>query len=184
MPVYEFYCQRCHTIYNFFSRRIDTTTVPDCPGAANHTLTRRVSMFTYARHASTDSGDAQDPFDDMSDSQIEQLLTGMSDEFTDLNEDDPRQMARMMRRLVDGAGVDTSEGLEEAISRMENGEDPDRIEDDLGGALDAQEPFSRKTAARSVADNPPDAAARQSLDALRRRFLPARIDATLHDLKP
>ncbi len=31
MPIYEFYCEQCHTIYNFFSRKINLEKIPDCP---------------------------------------------------------------------------------------------------------------------------------------------------------
>jgi hypothetical protein len=32
-------------------------------------------------------------------------------------------------------------GMEEALSRMERGEDPDRIEQDMGDLLEGEEPF-------------------------------------------
>ena len=28
MPVYEFYCADCHTVFNFLARRVDTTASP------------------------------------------------------------------------------------------------------------------------------------------------------------
>jgi putative FmdB family regulatory protein len=31
MPIYEFYCPDCHTVFSFFSSRIDTAVRPACP---------------------------------------------------------------------------------------------------------------------------------------------------------
>ena len=31
MPIYEFYCAKCNTIYNFFSRTANTDKIPTCP---------------------------------------------------------------------------------------------------------------------------------------------------------
>ena len=31
MPIYEFYCRKCNTIYNFFSRSVNTEKIPFCP---------------------------------------------------------------------------------------------------------------------------------------------------------
>ncbi|MDP3283707.1 MAG: zinc ribbon domain-containing protein, partial [Desulfobacterales bacterium] len=31
MPIYEFYCQDCNTIYNFFSKSVNTKKSPNCP---------------------------------------------------------------------------------------------------------------------------------------------------------
>ncbi|MCP4369614.1 MAG: hypothetical protein GY797_16110 [Deltaproteobacteria bacterium] len=41
MPIYEFYCADCHTIYNFFSLKINTETVPKCPRCENPDLKHR-----------------------------------------------------------------------------------------------------------------------------------------------
>ncbi|XCN71926.1 MAG: FmdB family zinc ribbon protein [Candidatus Electrothrix aestuarii] len=40
MPIYEFYCQDCNTIFNFFSSRINTEKRPDCPkcGKKNYSV--------------------------------------------------------------------------------------------------------------------------------------------------
>ena len=31
MPIYEFYCASCHTVFNFLSKRINTDGTPACP---------------------------------------------------------------------------------------------------------------------------------------------------------
>ncbi|MGD2029649.1 MAG: zinc ribbon domain-containing protein, partial [Desulfobacterales bacterium] len=41
MPIYEFYCRDCNTIFNFFSKTINTTKKPKCPKCKTKTLTRQ-----------------------------------------------------------------------------------------------------------------------------------------------
>jgi len=45
MPIYEFYCRQCHTIYSFLSRSVNTARVPVCPTGPRHRLQRQVSGF-------------------------------------------------------------------------------------------------------------------------------------------
>ena len=53
-----------------------------------------------------------------------------------INEDDPRQMASLMRKFTAKAGLDLGDAMEEAITRMEAGEDPDQVEQEMGDLLD------------------------------------------------
>ena len=56
MPIYEFYCRRCNTIYNFFSRSVNTEKVPDCPKCKNGPLKRKVSLFAALTGRRDDEG--------------------------------------------------------------------------------------------------------------------------------
>jgi hypothetical protein len=58
-----------------------------------------------------------------------------------ISEDDPRQAAQLMRKLSDATGFSLGSGMEEAVNRLEKGEDPDQIEAEMGGLLDGEEPF-------------------------------------------
>ena len=49
MPIYEFYCKDCHTIFNFLSAKVDTTTKPSCPKCGLHPLERQVSRFAISK---------------------------------------------------------------------------------------------------------------------------------------
>jgi len=49
MPVYEFYCPDCHTIFNFFSRRVDTETRPTCPACSRPDLERQAFPFAISK---------------------------------------------------------------------------------------------------------------------------------------
>ncbi len=138
MPIYEFYCEDCHTIFNFFSKTINTNKKPKCPKCKKKTLSRQMSAFAFTGKAKED-GDMDDlPFDETKMEQAMSMLTGEADK---INEDDPRQAAQLMRKLTDMTGMRLGSGMEEALSRMERGEDPDKIEEEMGDLLEGEDPF-------------------------------------------
>ncbi len=141
MPIYEFYCDHCNTIFNFFSRTVNTRKVPVCPRCKQNKLSRQVSMFAVTGRAKED-GDADDlPFDEGKMEKAMQMLAGEADK---INEDDPRQAAQLMRKLTRMTGLDLGDGMEEALSRMEQGEDPEQIEAEMGDLLEGDDPFQLK----------------------------------------
>jgi len=137
MPIYEFYCKDCHTIYNFFSKTMNTKKVPGCPKCRNPKLTKQVSLFTVTGRAEENSMDDL-PIDE---SKMEKAMAMMAKEAENINEDDPRQAAKLMRKLTDMTGVGLGQGMEEALQRMESGEDPEKVEAEMGGLMDSEEPF-------------------------------------------
>jgi len=141
MPIYEFYCDQCHTIFNFFARRVNTTKVPSCPRCHKRKLARQVSVFAVTGKASEDKGSEDLP---LSEGQMEKAMQMLAGEADRLNEDDPRQAAQLMRRLTDMTGLNLSDGLQEALSRMEKGEDPEKIEAEMGDLLEDDDPFQLK----------------------------------------
>jgi putative FmdB family regulatory protein len=46
MPIYEFTCGKCHTLFRFFSRVVDTEKIPSCPRCRTVKLRRAVSSFS------------------------------------------------------------------------------------------------------------------------------------------
>ena len=92
----------------------------------------------------------------------------MTPEAETLDEDDPKQAAAMMRKLFDSTGMKLGDSLEEAMSRMEAGEDPDKIEQEMGDILEEENPFSAKP--------------KKMFDDLRRKYLPPRVDERLYEM--
>lgn len=89
---------------------------------------------------------------------MERALAGLMREAEQVNEDDPRQMANLMRKFADATGLDLGEPMHEAIARMEAGEDPEQIEQEMGDLMDGEEPFSleaMKKKAQSGGRRPP-----------------------------
>lgn len=138
MPIYEFYCQDCHTIFNFFSRTVNTAKKPLCPKCKKKKLQRQVSAFAFTGKAKENSDPDDLPFDE---SKMEQAMNMLAGEAEKMNEDDPRQAANLMRKLSDMTGMQMGPGMEEALQRMESGEDPEQVEAEMGDILEGEEPF-------------------------------------------
>ena len=129
MPIYEFYCADCHTLFNFFSSVIDTTARPSCPRCRRPDLERRPARFATLKH----KGDAEpDPFGDLDESRLAGVMESMMGELGAMEEsEDPRQMARLFRRFGEASGLDFGPRMEEMMGRLEAGEDPDKLEDEI-----------------------------------------------------
>jgi putative FmdB family regulatory protein len=138
MPIYEFYCDDCNTIFNFFSKTIDTRKRPACPRCKDKTLDRQMSAFAIAGRAKEDSDMDDLPIDEGKMERAMQMLAG---EAENINEDNPRQAADLMRKLTNMTGLELGAGMEEALRRMERGEDPEQIEAEMGAMLENEDPF-------------------------------------------
>jgi len=165
MPIYEFYCSDCHRIFNFLSRTIDTQKQPSCPRCGRLKLARRVSSFAISRNRPEPAADG---LPDVDESQMERVMAELAGDAENLNEEDPRQMARMMRKLYEATGMQLGGGIEEAIRRMEAGEDPDKIEEEMGHLFDEEDPLA------ALGD--------QGIKGMRRRFLPPPVDDTIYEM--
>ena len=164
MPIYEFYCADCNMIFNFFSRTVNTTKKPKCPRCRTKTLSRQISLFAFTGKAK-EGGDLDDlPLDETKMEKAMQALAGEADK---INEDDPRQAANLMRKLSDMTGLKLGHGMEEALARMERGEDPEKIEAEMGNLLEEEDPFELQDKKGGEAKN--------------KRAAPVR-DETLYDL--
>jgi putative FmdB family regulatory protein len=138
MPIYEFYCERCNTIFNFYSKSINTTKQPICPKCREIKLKRFLSSFSVLREGPEGNIEEPLPFDEQ---RMEKAIGMLAKEANDINEDDPRQAANLMRRLSQMAGLNMGKGMEEAIERMEAGEDPEKVEEEMGDVLE-EDPFA------------------------------------------
>lgn len=168
MPIYEFYCADCHTVFNFLSRSVNTDRRPDCPKCGRKGIERRPSRFAVSR------GRKEEPegdLPDVDDAKLERAMASLAGELDSVDESDPRGAARLMRRLYETAGLPVGGVLDEALRRMEAGEDPDAIDAEYGDALDAEDPFLGA-----------DGDAKPAASKLARRFLPPRTDPELHEL--
>jgi len=122
MPIYEFYCEKCNTVYKFLSRTINTEKVPHCPVCKDLELKRQVSLFAAVSGRKEEGPGADMP--QMDEAKMEKAMAILAREAEGINEDDPRQAATLMRKLSDATGMKMGAGIEEALSRLERGEDP------------------------------------------------------------
>ena len=141
MPIYEYACDKCRVIFNFLSKRINPERLPVCPKCGNKKMTKQMSRFAMSRGAKepvpapdAEGGDA--PMPDMDDPRVERAMMEMERDFEHMDENNPRHMAHMMRKMKDimPPGAVPKE-LDVAIKRLEAGEDPEKIEADMGDVL-------------------------------------------------
>ncbi len=81
----------------------------------------------------------------LDEAQMEKLMGEMAETFGEDGSggsEDPRQMAGMMQKLFDATGMKPTSAMLEAMRRMEAGEDPDKIDEEMGEQLDAEDPFA------------------------------------------
>ena len=115
MPIYEYRCHDCKRRVSIFWRSFSAaeTGKPVCPVCGSEHLTR---LMSRVRVISATGG-----LEDMDDPSF----------LSDFDENDPRSMARVMRRMVDETGEDPGPEFEQVVERLERGEDPAEIEKSL-----------------------------------------------------
>lgn len=142
MPIYEFACPKCRRIYSFLSKRVNPSHSPTCPKCGSKKLSKEISRFAMlkgmAEPAAKPEVGADDgpPMPDLDDPRVERAMAEMERDMEHLDENNPKHMAHMLRKMKDlmPAGTMPKE-METAIKRLEAGEDPEKIEADMGDVL-------------------------------------------------
>lgn len=74
---------------------------------------------------------------------MEKAVEALSSDMAQLRDDDPHQAAELMRKFTKLTGMKLGKDMEEALGRIEKGEDPEKVEAELGELPDADEaPFA------------------------------------------
>jgi putative FmdB family regulatory protein len=111
MPIYEFYCSHCHTIYNFFFRTANTDKVPRCPKCLDVLLDRRMSVFATISGKVKDKA-ADDPFPALDEKKVERELAKLAGEAEKIKDDDPRAVVQLMRKFSAMTGMKLGDGFQ------------------------------------------------------------------------
>lgn len=127
MPIYEYRCHDCRRRVSLFFRSFsDVEEEPACPRCGGPHLTRIISRVATIRSEESRLDDLADP----------SMLDG-------LDEDDPKSIAKWMRKMSAETGEEMPSEFDEVIDRLESGQSPEEIEDsmpdlagDLGGGMD------------------------------------------------
>lgn len=145
MPIYEFACPKCRRIFSFLSKRVNPDRTPVCPKCGSNRLEKQLSGFAMLKgtpepSAVADSDHEGPPSDPAAtaaeDAKMERVMSELERDMDHLDENNPRHVAHLMRKMKDvlPAGA-TPKELEIAIRRLEQGEDPEKIEADMGDVL-------------------------------------------------
>ena len=129
MPIYEYRCHDCGRRVTLFWRSFSEVeeSSPHCSFCGGERLTRLVSRVAVVRSEESRLDDLADP----------SSLAG-------LDENDPKSMARWMRKMSREMDEDLGPEFNEVIDRLESGQSPEDIEEsmpDLGGEPGAEGEF-------------------------------------------
>jgi putative FmdB family regulatory protein len=140
MPIYEFACPRCRVVFNFFSKRVQPEKPPVCPKCGHKKMIKEVSRFAPLKGGhSLDSEDPSASSEDMPEldnPRVQKAMNELERDMAHMEENNPRHMAHIMKKMKDLMPSDTlPKELDAAIKRLEAGEDPEKIEEDMGDVL-------------------------------------------------
>src|SRR5881296_4434183 len=119
MPIYEYRCTACKRKVTILTLRISEAVDPVCEHCGSRALTRLMSRFALGRSEES----RLDSFGD------DASLAG-------LDENDPKSMARWMRKMGKELGEEAGEDFDEMVDELEAGEGAGEEEDGDGGAGD------------------------------------------------
>jgi hypothetical protein len=159
MPIYEYYCPDNHRIYQFYARTLaQGKTVPPCPENPRFRMRKMLSSFAVTGPGSGKdvdaapgaAGDSGEP----DDRRLEAAMGEMEREFSGVDENDPRAMGRMMRRMSDLTGEKMDGEMEEVVRKLEEGADPDSIGEALGAGAEGEGGVPPKAGAQDARRRP------------------------------
>ena len=144
MPIYEFACPKCRVIFNFLSKRVNPERRPACPKCGHRKLVRQMSAFAALRGglnaageggpADTPEGDGPSP--DFDDPRVARAMGELERDMETLDENNPKHLAHLMRKMKDMMPPGSMpKEIDQAIKRLDAGEDPQKIEEDMGDVL-------------------------------------------------
>ena len=127
MPIYEYRCHDCRRRVSLLFRSFDAIdATPTCPRCGGTRLTRLISRVSVLRSEESRMDDLADP-----------------SSLGDLDENDPKSLARWMRKMSAESGEEMPGEFDEVVDRLEAGQSPEEIEgsmpelgDSLGGGMD------------------------------------------------
>lgn len=117
MPTYDYRCLDCRKRLSLYQSYSEYGTVPVvCPHCGGTQVKRLINRVRVLRSEDSRLDSLADP-----------------DDWGDIDENDPRSVARAMRRMGDEMGEELPDEFDEVVDRLESGEDPESIEQDLPG---------------------------------------------------
>ena len=141
MPIYEFACPQCRVIFSFLSKRMNPDRLPTCPKCGNDRMVKQMSRFAAVKGLKEPAAKgSEDPEDgsmpDFDDPRVARAMGELERDMEHMDENNPKHMAHMMRKMKDVLPPGTMpKELDVAIRRLEAGEDPEKIEQDMGDVL-------------------------------------------------
>lgn len=144
MPIYEFYSPGTRKIYSFFARSLShADAIPVCPDGKKYEMKKMISGFSITGRNAVDPEPVEnipnpdDPFSGMEQGQTDKVMQELEGALDGMDDDnpDPKQMGSLMRKMCEMTGERMDEPMEEVVRKLEEGMDPDELEDRMGDVL-------------------------------------------------
>lgn len=121
MPIYEYGCYDCRKRISIFWRSFSAVAkeTPTCPRCSGTKLKRLVSQVATLRSEESRLENLADPSN----------LAG-------LDENDPKSLAKWMKQMSSEVDEDVGPEFNEVIGRLEAGQSPEKIEQDMPDLAD------------------------------------------------
>lgn len=187
MPIYEYYCPDNHTIYQFYAKTLaQGRTVPKCPDNPKYRMNKVVSAFAItSKGGKDDTGEAKPDAgggDPAEDARMEAAMGAMEKEFANVDENDPKAMARMMRKMSELTGEKIDAEMEEVVRKLEEGADPESLEDQFGGdEAGGADPYGDEMGMGGMGGDAPPADPKEPKHRFKVRRTAPRRDPKLYD---
>jgi len=123
------------------SNGINASKTPLCPQCQHRKLERLLSTFA------TISGNKEAGVDEdipLGEAKMMEAVQMMKSEMENVNEDDPKHMVSIMKKLSKTLGVKLNDRVEEAMLKMEAGGDPEKIASEIAEELNPESFFEEK----------------------------------------
>ncbi|MDM8527541.1 zinc ribbon domain-containing protein [Anaerolineales bacterium HSG24] len=127
MPIYEYGCYDCRKKVSVFFRSFAAAQTEQaiCPRCKGDNIKRLISKVAFIRSEESRMESLADP----------SSLAG-------LDENDPKSMAKWLRKMGKEAGEDMGDEFDEVVGRLESGEDPESIEKSMPGLAGAADDWN------------------------------------------
>ncbi len=139
MPIYEYACPKCRVIFSFLSKTVTPARTPACPKCGSRRMEKQISRFAHLKgvpEPAAQSGAEDEPAPDFDEARMERVMSELERDMEHLDDNNPRHLAHVMKKMKEAMPSDAMpKELDVAIKRLEKGEDPEKIEEDMGDVL-------------------------------------------------
>ena len=140
MPIYEFHSPDSGKIYSFYAPSVSYAKLtPLCPDGDKMKMVKLLSGFSITGRneeipEAAPDADPDDPFAGMDPAKSGELMKELEGSIAGMDDEnpDPRQMATLMRKMCEYSGERMDEPMEEVIRKLEEGMNPEELEDRMG----------------------------------------------------
>lgn len=136
MPIYEYACSKCKKVFSFLSKTLTPPGVPSCPKCGNPKMEKMMSRFAAPRGAEEPAAPSELDEPKLSpaeEARMEQVMGDIEKDMEYVDQNNPKHLAHLMKKMKDAlpSGVIPKE-FDQAIKRLEKGEDPEKIDEEMG----------------------------------------------------